>query len=534
MSMLQITKHRAVPVRVQKALCYLYDVWQNSRIDLYPVLALPQAEDFHKSTKRFKVLLGGNRAAKSNTAECEIAMAALGRNFWREYPPPPLQILVLTNDFDTAKTVQRQGLLDWLPADQIERMVWNNQERVIELRDGSQIHFKSWTRGMAPLMGRKLDIVWLDEEPKDPDVIIECRMRLIDRRGTIIISCTPYQGYSILYSLVEKNETNNPEIAKWNFWMRHNYYLPYDVVREQEREFANDEPNKKTRLYGEFALATGLVYGGYFDPAINILTRDKQEETEARRKAEHWRGFRALDPGTTKAVCKCYTVAPEGDIYCYREIVMEGKGISEQAAIIQNECWGEDFAFTVCGVYGADSHVMLEMPRHGVSLIGSTEFFGNLKGARGIGSDESLKLAGISRLKEWLKGIPTRPPAYKQTIRCEKCFYTVNFDIRHPICPRCGEVFQVKKHDEKGYRKRLYYYRDCKLTLEEFSLYRMDEKGLMPIEENCDALSADRYAVSTFPAPQVPREIISPWTMEAFEKQLELARIGGSRPLIGG
>lgn len=514
--------------RFKEALAFLYEVYKYSKIDLYPYLALPHSIEFHRSTKRIKAVFGGNRSGKTQSCAAEVAMMARGKHPWRETRKPPIQIWVLSENLDTSKTVQRKALLEWIPFNEIARNVWNNTERVIELVNGTQIHFKSWTLGYSHLQGRKLDVVWFDEEPKDKQVIDECLMRLIDRRGTMLISCTPQSGFTILYYMIVKNDANDPEVAYWKFPTKYNLYIPKDEILRMEERYKNDRATYLSRLYGEFTLPTGLVYSGCYDPDVHKLSPERAREIEIRRKSENWRLIRAIDPSPATFVCKCYAVAPEGDVYCFREMVWHNEANSKIANDIKMTCFGENYDYTVSGVHGADTHVMLEFPRQGIALIGANEFFDNLQ----LSNHQGTILAGVSRVKDWLRGIPTNPPMYARTVMCGECRYAVRIDIRRPICPKCNAAIKVESAPPESYMKRVYYYPCCELTFEEMQLYRWKDNGNEPIQEHCDALDTDRYALSTFPAPEVPRERIPRWSLASIERELQ--NQGRAKTTIGG
>jgi phage terminase large subunit-like protein len=528
--MLKHTEIKHLPRKFKEAFCYLYEVYENSRIDLYRLLALPHSVEFHRSTKRLKAVFGGNRSGKTQCCAAEVAMMALGRHFWRETRKPPIQIWVLSKDLDTARTVQRASLLEWIPSKEIVRNVWNNTERMIELRNGSQIHFKSWTLGYASLQGRKLDVVWFDEEPSDKQVIEECMMRLLDRKGTMLISCTPQLGYTILYYMIVRNDSADPEVAYWKFATKFNFYLPKDEIERLENKYKHDRATYLSRLYGEFTLPTGLIYSGCYDPEVHKLSWEKAKEIELRRRNERWRLIRALDPSPATFVCKCYAVAPEGDVYCFREMVWHNEANSKIAGDIKVACFGEHYDYTVCGVHGADKHVMLEFPQQGIPLVGSNEFFDNLSASQ-YGTE--LR-AGISRVKDWLRGIPINPPIYSKTVQCEHCKYTVTIDVRQPDCPKCGGKIKVEIVEHEVKMKRVYYYPTCELTFEEYQLYRWNEAGNDPIQEHCDALDADRYALSSFPAPEIPPERIPRFSAAALIKRIQERGTHSARTFIGG
>ena len=513
--------------QTKEAICWLYDVWQNSKIDLYPKLALPQSFDLHSSDKKIKIVFGGNRGGKTQSAACEVVQIARGIHFWREVRRPPVQVWVLSEDLDTLRTVQRKAILEWLPANEIERDVWNNTERIIELTNGSQIHFKSYTRGSAQLQGRKIDCVWFDEEPKDPQILDECEMRLLDRQGTMLISCTPLQGYTVTYYRFVRNEAQDDEVACWYYWQEHNIYLPWVQIERNRNRWPKDSPQYKSRMHGEHSLSTGLVYGDSYSPDFHVLTREKALEIEMRRKAENWPLLRALDPSPSNFICTCYATAPEGDVYCFREMYWKNAALSEIARDIQAACWGERYNMTVCGVHGADAHAINELPRHGIPLVGATDFYPNL-----VGGEPSHQLAGIARVKEWLKGIPINAPIYQRTLKCPKCLYVVNVDLRKPECPHCKAAVDAPRKIDTGKKKYFYIFPDCKHTIEEAQLYRWNEKGDAPVKENDHAWDAHRYALSTFPAPRIPKETVKAYTLEYFNN--EIAKSTTARALIGG
>ncbi len=513
--------------RTKEAICYLYEVWQNSRITLYPYLAAPQAIQVHRSAKRSKTLFGGNRSMKSNTYACEVVMRVRGKHPWQDVRQPPIQVWVLSADLDTSRTVQKKAILEWMPPNEIARSVWNNQEKVIEHINGSQIHFKSYKQDSTQFQGRKIDLIWFDEEPNDPAILDECEVRLMDRHGLLLISCTPLQGFTILYYRVIKNEQQDPEIAHWNFWMEYSLYIPYDEIQRKLKVWAKNPAKLASRAHGEFALSSGAIYGDYFIHNFHVLTEDKAKEIESRRLSEKWEIFRAIDPSFATYVCNWYTIAPEGDIYCYREKYWNNKSISEIAFAINSYSWGEKINFTVCGAHGGDAASILELPRHGISVIKATDFYPNL------GPEGTHVLAGINRVQEWLLGIPVHKEIYSYTIQCPGCLYSVRADIRSPYCPKCKTKLEIEK-SKPSRKKYLFFYPDCKLTLDEAQLYRWNNTGTAPVEEHCDSWSAHRYAMSTFPAPRIPEEKRPQFSIGAFLQDSKLNRLKRQRFSLGG
>lgn len=54
----------------------------------------------------------------------------------------------------------------------------------------SKCTFKSYEQGRESFQGTKKQVVWLDEEPKDPSIYTECLTRLMDKYNPGIIYCT--------------------------------------------------------------------------------------------------------------------------------------------------------------------------------------------------------------------------------------------------------------------------------------------------------------------------------------------------------
>ena len=65
----------------------------------------------------------------------------------------------------------------------------------------SKIGFKSCDQGREKFQGTSLDFVWFDEEPP-LDIYLECRMRVLDKKGDIFGTMTPLKGLSWVYNYI--------------------------------------------------------------------------------------------------------------------------------------------------------------------------------------------------------------------------------------------------------------------------------------------------------------------------------------------
>ena len=63
----------------------------------------------------------------------------------------------------------------------------------------SQINFKAYEQGFEKFMGEAIDVVWLDEEPKQ-EIFSQCITRTIDTNGIVYMTFTPERGMTNVVS----------------------------------------------------------------------------------------------------------------------------------------------------------------------------------------------------------------------------------------------------------------------------------------------------------------------------------------------
>lgn len=64
----------------------------------------------------------------------------------------------------------------------------------------SQLWFKSYEQGWQKFQGTTIDWIWLDEEPDDIKVFSECQTRTTATGGSLIVTFTPLQGETEVYT----------------------------------------------------------------------------------------------------------------------------------------------------------------------------------------------------------------------------------------------------------------------------------------------------------------------------------------------
>ncbi|MBQ4053095.1 MAG: terminase family protein, partial [Clostridia bacterium] len=151
---------------------------------------------FHKCPKRNRWVFGGNRSGKTECGAVECVYMARGVHPYRQNRKDVCGWVVSLST-QVQRDVAQKKILRYLRKDKIVDIVMLSGRKdapehgVIdfirvknELGGTSVIGFKSCDQGREKFQGTSLDFVWFDEEPPE-DIYVECRMRVIDRRGDI-------------------------------------------------------------------------------------------------------------------------------------------------------------------------------------------------------------------------------------------------------------------------------------------------------------------------------------------------------------
>ncbi len=207
----------------------------------------------------------------------------------------------------------------------------------------SVIGFKSCDQGREKFQGTSLDFVWFDEEPPK-DIYLECRMRVLDKRGDIFATMTPLKGLTFVYNDIFCNRGNDPEI--WYEFMEwsDNPYLNGEEISLLEG--CMDERALQSRRYGRFAAEEGLVYPE-FDESIHVI--------EPFDVPKEWQDNISIDPGLNNPLsAHWYAVDFDDNVYVIYEHYEAGRDIDYHAAKIKEICdrigWKRDGGGRVCAL----------------------------------------------------------------------------------------------------------------------------------------------------------------------------------------
>lgn len=307
------------------------------------------------------------------------------------------------------RDVAQKKILQYLRSDRIEEIVMLSGRKdspeggVIDfirvknaLGGSSVIGFKSCDQGREKFQGASLDFVWFDEEPPR-DIYLECRMRVMDRKGDIFGTMTPLKGLTFVHSDIFMNRKNDPEV--WYEFMEwaDNPYLDSEEIALMES--CLDEQTLQSRRFGRFASSEGLVYPE-FDEQVHVI--------EPFDIPKEWQDNISIDPGLNNPLsAHWYAVDFDDNVYVVYEHYEAGRDVDYHAAKIKEICqkigWKRDAQGRVCALIDSAAKQ---------KTLASVKSVAELFYERGILVNPDVEkdlFTGIARVKSYLNrqnGLP--------------------------------------------------------------------------------------------------------------------------------
>src|SRR3989339_360721 len=310
--------------QIYQDLLTLEDYKTTRKIDYY----VPHQKQlqFHKSQKRKRVFFGGNGCGKTFSMAAEVYYFVSGKHPYRNDIKIPCDVWVVSVDYPTSKGVAEKKIKELFPLDEIKK--WNEADRILEMKNGSTVGFKSVDSGRIKFQGTRKRLIAFDEEPLD-----------------IIFTMTPLLGKSFMYERLyepwmnQDPDADDVEVITASIY--DNEYSSAEVVKNLERSFKGT-PDERSRLFGEFTSKSGVLYPLWNRKVHLVKPNTKYID-------EKWTVVRALDPHpATSIYCLWLAVSPDNDSFLVKEYVSKPTAtIAEAAKVILRLSEGMNILYTV-------------------------------------------------------------------------------------------------------------------------------------------------------------------------------------------
>lgn len=361
--------------------------------------------NFHSSSARTRLYIGGNRSGKSfgNVAECVYWLRK--EHPYREIPVSPYEATrgrINTVDFvNGADKILLPLFKQLLPPSSLIDGSWDSSyhkaSRVLTLSNGSFIEFLSYESDLDKFAGTSRHFVSYDEEP--PEVIYtENYARLIDTGGHQWFSMTPVEGMSWVYDKIYlPGKEGNPDYNITEISMTENPYLNQEEVARFLADL-DDENEKEARGSGKFIEMGGLIYKR-FDPkpgGKHVLDREEL------RFPKHVPVGVSLDHGYNNPTAVLWhAILPEGKVVTFHEHYLSGEPVAYHARAIHE--FNRAYNITPA-IWIADPSIRNTDPITGTSI--QQEY---LKYGIPFTLANNDVRAGIERVNSYLKGRNNAP-----------------------------------------------------------------------------------------------------------------------------
>ncbi len=302
---------------------------------------------FHKNQKRNRWVFGGNRTGKTECGAVEAIYMARGNHPFRENKKN-VSGWVVSLSKQVQRDVSQKKILHYLNPLWIQEIVMLQGKKdfpesgiidYIKIKNIfggiSTIGFKSCDQGREKFQGTSLDFVWFDEEPPF-EIYLECKMRVLDKKGDLFGTMTPLKGLTWVYDEIFLNTKNDSEIWFEQMEWKDNPFLDKKEIEYFEKSLSKDD--LEARKYGRFMSSTGLVYKE-FDSEVNVI--------EPFSVPKDWYDSISIDPGLNNPLaCHWYAVDYDGNVFVIAEHFEANKDIDYHANKIKEICkildWKQD------------------------------------------------------------------------------------------------------------------------------------------------------------------------------------------------
>lgn len=202
----------------------------------------------HKKLSTIEMLICANRSGKTTPCAIEAAWWAMGVHPYIWTPPPPIVVWFVSVDNKFAKGVVKRMLDEYLP----KGTIYHKQDMFYLLPNGSEVVLKSQEAGRTKFQGTSIPLIVWDEEGESEidseEIYKECRARMIDQAGMMIMCLTMIEYFQWIADLADRGENGDPNVALYGWTMRDNPHIHEAEIAEFEQDLTEEEA--LVRVYG--------------------------------------------------------------------------------------------------------------------------------------------------------------------------------------------------------------------------------------------------------------------------------------------
>lgn len=304
---------------------------QISRPNLYAYKPHEKQQKFHSSDAYTRLYIGGNRSGKTTGGVVEDCYWLMKRHPYRRLPLPegPVRGRAVAVDFPYGVAqILLPEFSRWLPPSFLKNGSWDDSfsksERILTLRNGSTIEFKSYDQELDKFAGTSRHFTHFDEEPPQ-HIYNECMARLVDTDGYSWLTMTPVEGMSWVYdTLYLPGTEGHKHIEVIEVDMLDNPHITEAAAERYLSSLSEDE--RKAREHGTFVHLGGLVFKT-FSKELHVI--------EHQIPPRDWKWYVSIDHGfNNPTAILWHAVSPEGKVitfHCYYE---RERTVADHAAYI--------------------------------------------------------------------------------------------------------------------------------------------------------------------------------------------------------
>lgn len=286
---------------------------------------MPAQDVFHRTQRKHRILIGGNRGGKTYSGVADDVMILLRRHPHREhmYANRPRRIRFIGVDFDRGIDQTAIPLFSqFIPPSKLIDGSWERSyskaEHMLRLADGSTCSFMSYEQDPNKFQAVSLDHIHFDEEP--PQAIWkESMLRILDTNGSWTLSETPVQQLEWvedeLLEPVKDGVRTDIEVVELD--TTKNIHLTAEALEEITKGLSAEE--QLIRLKGQY-IGGNLVFPEFTRRYPNVIPNDFVP-----RPRDGWAIYASMDYGFSHPTAwGWHAVHPDGSIVTFRLLYAPG------------------------------------------------------------------------------------------------------------------------------------------------------------------------------------------------------------------